>query len=427
MDSILEEWYRSAGFTDAQQQAIAEARQRFHATNGPTTKGIIHRIAVAVIQTFTGSNAMVERWPSQIRKLMNQFSRFPAQPAKEFETWARPRDLEKRKQAVSVWTSLLAFLVFNWKSYGADGALESMGLNLSWTLKDDIDAIRYYAKSGRSLKVLGEMTTTFFVKVIKDATATPRTNPLTWWLAVLTQTEVLDDQPRWTVADLQDTLSFSQKLEAIDHYARVLVLEDAFYRWIDMPGVSPAEKKKLQDSLNEVSISWVDQDAERPPVDPLVEVRSYRQMGSPEWRAYTEYIEPIFAEWLTNQSTGPMSTVILFLHGKLETPGYKRVYKVKMQIEEHFSVDPRMADCYPAEWDTKATIEQANREARRCIREELGPKKASLKWDEVYDTSGMIRIRAIYRDEANDARAVAWVEEADILTEEEADILTEDM
>jgi hypothetical protein len=39
----------------------------------------------------------------------------------------------------------------------------------------------------------------------------------------------------------------------------------------------------------------------------------------------------------------------------------------------------------------------------------------------------MIRIRAIYRDEANDARAVAWVEEADILTEEEADILTEDM
>jgi hypothetical protein len=121
-----------------------------------------------------------------------------------------------------------------------------------------------------------------------------------------------------------------------------------------------------------------------------------------------------------------MSTVILFLHGKLETPEYKRVYKVKMQIEENFSVDPRMADCYPAEWDTKATIEQANREARRCIREELGPKKASLKWDEVYDTSGMIRIRAIYRDEANDARAVAWVEEADILTEEEVDILTED-
>ncbi|GIK07211.1 hypothetical protein Aspvir_002867 [Aspergillus viridinutans] len=405
MDSILEEWYTSAGFTDAQQQAIAEARQCFHAAKGPTTKHINDRIAVAITQTFTDSDAMVERWPSQIRNLMNQFSRSAAPPAKEFETWARPRDQEKRKQAIS--------------SYGADGALEPHGLNLSWTLKDDIDAIRYYAKSGRSLKVLGEMATTFFVKIIKDATATPHTNPLVWWLAVLIQTEVLDDQPRWTVADFQDTLSFSQKLAAIDHYARILVLEDAFYRWIEIPGnISPAEKKKLQDSLDQVSISWIDQDAERPPVDPLAMVRSFRQMASPEWRAYTEYIEPIFAEWLTGQSTGPMSTVILLLHGKLNTPSYRKVYKVKMQIEEDFSVDPMMAACYPAEVETRATIEQANKEARRCIRDELGPKYASLKWDEVYDTSGMIRIRAIYRDEANDARALAWVEEADILTED---------
>ncbi|RHZ49401.1 uncharacterized protein CDV56_106182 [Aspergillus thermomutatus] len=265
MDSNLEEWHRSAGFTDAQQQAIAEARQRFHTAGGPTTQRIIERIAVAITQTFTDSDVMVERWPSHIRVLMNKFSRSAAQPAKEFESWARPRDQEKRKQALSVWTSLLAFLIFNWKSYGADGALVSMGLNLSWTLKDDIDTIRYYAKSGRSLKVLGQMASIFFVKMIKDATATPHTNPLVWWLAVLIQTEVLGDQPRWKLAGLQDTLSFSPKLEAIDHYARVLVLEDAFYRG----DLSPAEKEDLQDSLNQVSISWIDQDAERPPVDSL--------------------------------------------------------------------------------------------------------------------------------------------------------------
>jgi hypothetical protein len=277
--------------------------------------------------------------------------------------------------------------------------------------KDDVDAIRYYAKSGRSLKVLGDMTNTFFVKMIKDATATPHTNPLLSWLAVLIQTQVLDDYPRWTVAGVHDTLSFSQKLEAIDHYARVLVLEDAIYRG----DLNPAEKQDLQNSLNQVSISWIDQDAERPAVDLR---QALLDSVSHKWRTYTEYMRPIFAEWLTGQSTGPMSTVILFLHGKLETPSYRKVYKVKMQIEEGFSVDPIMATFYPAEVDTKATIEEANKEARMCIRDELGPKKASLKWDEVYDERGMIRIRAIYRDEANDARAVAWVEEADILTED---------
>ncbi|GIJ90499.1 hypothetical protein Asppvi_009454 [Aspergillus pseudoviridinutans] len=357
MDSVLQEWYRSAGFTDVQQQAIAEALQRFHTANGPTTKGIIDRIEVAITQTFIANDAMVQRWPSDILKLMNQFPRSAAPLAIEFGTWARSWDQEGRKQAISIWISLLAVLVFNWKSYGADGALESMGLNLSWTLKDDIDAIRYYALSGQSLKVLGKMANKFF-------------------------TEVLHDQPRLATI-LQNMFSFSRKLGAIDHYARVLVLEDAFYHWIETPGnISPAEKKKLQDSLNEVSISWIDQDAERPPVDPLAMVRSHHQMASPEWRAYTEYIEPIIAEWLTGQSTGPMSTVILFLYGKLNTPSYRKVYKVKMQIEEDFSVDPIMAARHPTAVDTKATIEQANKEARRCIREELGPKKAALEWDE---------------------------------------------
>jgi hypothetical protein len=42
-----------------------------------------------------------------------------------------------------------------------------------------------------------------------------------------------------------------------------------------------------------------------------------------------------------------MSTVILFLHGKLENPSYRKVYKVKMQIEEDFSIDPMTAACYP--------------------------------------------------------------------------------
>lgn len=81
------------------------------------------------------------------------------------------------------------------------------------------------------------------------------------------------------------------------------------------------------------------------------------------------------------------------------------MYKVKRQVEEDFSLDPMMAICCPHEVDTQTKIEEANKEARECICNELGPKKASLNW-EVCDKSRIIRIRAVYRDEANDARVV---------------------
>ncbi|KAL4913992.1 hypothetical protein BDW62DRAFT_205040 [Aspergillus aurantiobrunneus] len=77
---------------------------------------------------------------------------------------------------------------------------------------------------------------------------TPQTNPLLWWLAVLVQIEVLDDQPRWLLAALRDTLDFMQKLEAIDHYARVTVLETSFFEWIHRGG-SHAATEKEKDSV----------------------------------------------------------------------------------------------------------------------------------------------------------------------------------
>lgn len=87
-----------------------------------------------------------------------------------------------------------------------------------------------------------------------------------------------------------------------------------------------------------------------------------------------------------------MSTVILFLHGKLKPPLYKKVYRVMMEIYEDFYVSLMKAAFYPVKVEMKATIKQANKEAWRCIRTELGPKNKSIKWDDVYDTRGMIRI-----------------------------------
>jgi hypothetical protein len=197
---VYNEWYQNAGFTHSHREAINEGRRRFHAATDRHTQVTIGRIAQTVISLFATSNALIERWPAVIRRDLNQSACQATQPAVEFDTWARPRDLEKRKQAISVWTSLLAFIVFHWHQYGANGALGSMGLELTWQLKDWIDAIHDYAESGCAPKALAATVKEFFGQAVMDTGATPQTNVLLWWLAILIQTEVLDNQPHWCVA-----------------------------------------------------------------------------------------------------------------------------------------------------------------------------------------------------------------------------------
>ncbi|KAE8384186.1 hypothetical protein BDV23DRAFT_177252 [Aspergillus alliaceus] len=200
-------------------------------------------------------------------------------------------------------TSFLAFLTFHWHDYGSDGALETMGLRLPWRLKDRIDTIHDYMESG----------------------------------PVLIQTEVLDNQPRWQVAQLQDTLDFSQKLEAIDYYARVLVLEYVFSRWLgdaSPRAMSPAQKRQVVEALDKIACIW--------------------------------YIQSILVQWLTVQTMGPMSTVV------------KR-YQVKAEIHENYTVKPLVAECYPALVTTKTTIKKANQAAHEYLQEELGPKHLARK------------------------------------------------
>ncbi|KAF7586407.1 hypothetical protein BBP40_008930 [Aspergillus hancockii] len=396
MASTYQQWY---------------SRQQFYTANDRSAQIYHARIADAVIPLFTTANALVERWPTVIRKSLNWTTSRPSQRTPEYDSWARPRELEKRKQAVSVWTSFLAFLTFHWHDYGSDGALEAMGLRLPWLFKDGIDTIHDYAESGRSQTALRHAIKGFLIQVITDAQATPQTNPLVWWLAILIQTGVLDDQPRWQVAQLQDTLDFSGKLEAVDHYARVLVLEYAFSRWLgdaSPHGMSPAQKGQVVEALDEVSLDWLDRDEKCPPVDIFEELQ---EATSPEWRACTWYIKSILAQWLTVQTMGPMSTVVKLHHGESARVIQVKRYQVKAEIHENYTVEPLVAECYPALVATKTTIKKANQAAREYLREELGPKYLARKWDEVYETGGKIRIRAIYKDHTNNAKAIVWVEE----------------
>jgi hypothetical protein len=106
-----------------------------------------------------------------------------------------------------------------------------------------------------------------------------------------------------------------------------------------------------------------------------------------------------------------MSVVIQLRRAGLVPHSSSKRFGVKVEICEDYTTHPRMGVCYPALVGERATIKQANTAAREYLRDELGPEQQARKWDEVYETGGRVRIRAIYRDDANDAKAIAWVEE----------------
>lgn len=412
--SIYREWYYAAGFRQegSVYDAINAGRQRFYSATDIRTQEIKTRISGWVVSAFTVDNARVERWPSNVRQRLNASSGPSSRKPRPFDTWARPRDIEKRKQALTVWSSLLLFLVFHWSNYGADRALEAMRLHMSYQLKDCIDTIRIYAElGGRFRKAFEDEVKAFFTLAVMDSDATPTTNPLLWWLAVLIQVEVLDNQPRWVIDGVSDMLDFPGKLEALDHYARVLVLHSTFYKWVNDRSPQAAcqsDREKVVKSLDAVSIDWVDQDQERPHRDFIEEYRTYH---SSEWETCYSYINPILTQWLTDRTKGPIGDIIKLRRKRLVLFRQRTQYNVKMEIHDWFTTDPCISDCYPSKVATKSTIEEANKAARGAFRHELGRKQDARRWDEVYEDDGRVRIRAVFRDMANDAKAIVWVEE----------------
>ncbi|KAA8649372.1 bZIP transcription factor [Aspergillus tanneri] len=181
--------------------------------------------------------------------------------------------------------------------------------------------------------------------------------PSDWWLPNLIQTEVLDDQPRWHMVELQDTLDLPQNPEAINHYARFLVLVYAFDRWAhDMSQAAEPNREKEQviNSLKNVPLDSIGKDT----VADLHCV--FQRTMSPERQACITYIQPIFLEWVVDR-TGPW-------------------WRPRQQLK--------------------------NQQGAPQMSRKAGSRKsfARRRYD-VYEASGEIQIRTIYKDDANDAKA----------------------
>lgn len=110
----------------------------------------LSRVMEPTITHFHFANAMLNRWPLLLRRTLNRSDTFDDPLASPlplpFHTWAQPKYLERRKQAVAVWYTLLHFLALNWAGYSdIDGPLHHLGFDPSRQICDIIDDFRLYA------------------------------------------------------------------------------------------------------------------------------------------------------------------------------------------------------------------------------------------------------------------------------------------
>jgi hypothetical protein len=184
-----------------------------------------------------------------------------------------------------------------------------------------------------------ERSETFLVRVVTEDSATARTNPIVWWLVVLIQTEVVESQPVWTVAELKDELDFPHKVQAIDHYRRILILDIGYSQWIR--DRSPQwggedEKQDMRESLNEVNLDWIDQDQDRLQMNMIDNYQELRQYHSPVWTMCMSCMYAFLSKWLRDETIGPMADVIRLHLEKLVLFRLQTRYAVKAEIYEGF-------------------------------------------------------------------------------------------
>ncbi|KAK5124845.1 hypothetical protein LTR85_001035 [Meristemomyces frigidus] len=240
---------------------------------------LMPRIMGPTVHHFNAINGLVNRWPTPVRRMLSRSDDGAGQGSypPPFHTWAQPRYIERRKQACGVWYTLLHFLVANWEDYGGqDGPLAQLGLEPSRECCDAIDDLRLDAtiqpQFTRDRESSIALINNFFLLVIRDPCPTPCTNPLLWWIAVLIQSEVYSAQPGLPIPPMQDSLDLSAKLEALDHYARVLVFHDTFIDWT----TPPSPPHPLLFWKDEVS-RWVDKKHSRVHLPHEEERNSHKQ------------------------------------------------------------------------------------------------------------------------------------------------------
>ncbi|EEU34825.1 uncharacterized protein NECHADRAFT_88405 [Fusarium vanettenii 77-13-4] len=172
--------------------------------------------------------------------------------------------------------SLVGFIAYSQD----EGTLEEMGMRLTESQIDDIldieqevwqvdlKVIARRREKGGFEGVWGRIQL-LLMKALRKAKSTPRNNPLMWWIAVLARSAISENdgdrdfisRGRFHKNPMPMDVDLGERLRAIVHYSKVLVLDDAFSTWPEESGWM----MEVQSRLNMVSIEWInDEGGSRP-------------------------------------------------------------------------------------------------------------------------------------------------------------------
>ncbi|RYC79510.1 hypothetical protein BFJ63_vAg17611 [Fusarium oxysporum f. sp. narcissi] len=227
--------------------------------------------------------AMTERWPRVARVALNSMDEGNGGDGDQgaFESLAAVYDLGKRRRYQSIWMSLVGFIAHS----HSEGTLGEMGLRLTESQIDDIldieqeiwqidtRAIARRREKGGFEDVWVPIRQ-LLMEALRKPKSTPRNNPLVWWIAVLARSAVSGDSDidfisrgRFHKNPMPMDVGLRERLEAIVHYSKVLVLDGAFSTW---SGRSERSEwvMEVQSRLNMVSIEWIDEEGGSRPAGP---------------------------------------------------------------------------------------------------------------------------------------------------------------
>ncbi|KAK3700118.1 hypothetical protein LTR37_016121 [Vermiconidia calcicola] len=240
-----------------------------------------------------------------------------SQESAPFQTKAQPRYVEWRTQAIAVWYGLVDFLVYVWSSdEDGEAALHRIGFEPNRIMVTLIDDLYLYATikqwfHAKTDVVVDDLRAVFYT-AITDASPSVRTNPLLWWMALLVHANVVKQYPRLPIqaGKVVDTLDFADKLEALDHYARALLFDTTFYRWMNSSrnayGEGGSHEKEIALWTMGTDIKWVDEDQEAAPNDG----RKDPDLTTAAWQAWHGKLREVVETWLTANTAGPMHEIL---------------------------------------------------------------------------------------------------------------------
>ena len=103
-------------------------------------------------------------------------------------------------------------------------------------MKAHIENLNIWGGLGGNRKRIEEAAKDFFISALTDPKPSPRTNPILWWLAVLIHNGDIDSLPGMPIGGISKSsarnVDLNNKLEALDYYARALILEVLMHTWI---------------------------------------------------------------------------------------------------------------------------------------------------------------------------------------------------